>query len=475
MTDSFLKQSRIAFILAGGNATRLKLPYSKVFVDLGGQRMIDYVIQAVHPLVKTVYVVISPAMVNHMKPLSGVVYVVQDKPLGTGDAFRVAFQAACSKEHDIWSMNIMVLCGDTPLLTPDHIQPLLSFPLNQNNGDILVMGMIGPLPADTIPYGRVIIRTPSSWDEQTNIPIKGWHPIDRIVEAKDATAQERAVTLCNTGIMLLSSQYASECLSSMEPSPITGEFYLTDFIKKESSCWVFHSDDNGYDRDFWGVNTPEELLFAQTRLQERFYRHAQEKGVLFHGGKQGAPMLSHDTRYAPGIIIHPHVVIGPNVILEENVTLFSFSVLSHCCIRKGAQIGPFAHIRGESSIGPESIIGNFVEVKNLTMGMKSKAKHLSYLGDTHVGHGVNIGAGVITCNYDGHEKHMTYIEDNAFIGSHASLVAPLRIGESATVGAGSVITASVDHHTLSLSRTPQRSIALPETSKHLNRKKKISP
>ena len=441
----------VVFVLAAGKSKRMGFP--KMIAPLGGRPMMDYALEIARSIGdREVYCVVSPEIKAQRKfslqEQDWPFFVVQDPPLGTGHAFFLAFHAALARDPLFLTKDILVLLGDGPLSEITDVLPLLQdFP---ELPDAVVMGMNPPDPQG---YGRLILKQGR---------------IQAIVEARDGVAPHPDGSFCNTGVMRIRAKAAEKALSMLQPSAVTGEIYLTDLITH-----IPHSTAiEGPWQRFSGVNTLKELQEAERQWQIRFREKACSQGALLLAPEN--TFLSYDTQFSPGVRIHPYTCFGPKVIVEKNVTVYSFSVLEACRIREGSHIGPFAHIRS-GDIGPYGVLGNFVEMKNTTMGYGSKAKHLSYLGDAVIGAQVNVGAGVITMNYDGHQKHPTLLEDGVSVGGNTSLIAPLTLGADSTIGAGSVITKSVPPQCLSLSRTEQKTILLPTTSKHLRRNKKIPP
>jgi len=440
----------VVFILAAGNSSRMGMKTPKVLLPVGGRPMIYAVLEIAQAVAeKNVYVVVSPLLKPHFD-IESVHTVVQEHPLGTGHAFALAFQQACRQDPNIASKKILVLLGDTPLIRQCDIAELLH-PATDQAVDLWVIGMHPPCPDG---YGRLCIEN---------------ERLVRIVENKDATEQEKAIPLCNTGVMCLRGDFAQKVIAKIQPSPVTGECYLTDIVQ--------HAENARYVKGQWehfkGINTRTELIQVEGLVQERFREKAIQDGAYLMSPE--TTFLSYDTQCAPNVVMYPMVCCGPGVILDEGVTVYSGSVLERCHVKKSSSIGPFARIRPGTVVGPWAEVGNFVETKNAVIGAYSQVKHLSYIGDAVLGDHVNVGAGVITCNYDGHAKNMTHLDDGVFVGSHTAFIAPVHVGENSTIGAGSVITKSVDSETLALSRTEQKSYPLRTGTKHLLRKKKIAP
>ncbi len=443
--------SIVSFILAAGRSKRMESHTPKVFLPLGGRTVIEYSLEVARCWAeKDVYTVLSASTVVHqITETLGSAIVIQEAPLGTGDAFRVAFREAVVKDPDFLSKDILVLLGDTPLVQVSDLTPLIESYQSERDGkkpDIAVMGMTPPSPEG---YGRLVTSSQGQ--------------VTAIIECAQATPDQKKISLCNTGVMLIRASSVAPLIDFFERSS-SGEFYLTDLIAQVPLAVAVQGDWES----FAGFNTRQQWHQVEHLLQKRFRERAIQQGAFLLGPE--TTFFSYDTQVGKDVMIHPHTVFGPGVQLEDDVTILSFSVLTQCQVQSKATVGPFAHIRGGCLLGPQSYVGNFVEVKNTVLGEKSQAKHLTYLGDATIGDHVNIGAGVITCNYDGVHKYATVIEDRAFIGSHSTLIAPITIGEQAFVGAGSTLTKNVSSRTLALSRAPQKDIPLSPGSKLLREK-----
>lgn len=433
-------KDRAVFVLAGGQSTRMTTGVSKLLMPLGGRFLLDYALDLAHHYASEVYTVLSSALADKFQRTGHI--VIQEQAKGTGDAFICAFRCALARDPDFLSKEILVILGDTPLLEMHDLEPLMHIPLRHSAS----MAILGMEPPDPTGYGRLLME--------------GEH-VRAIREEKEASTSEKAIQLCNTGVMRIHAAHAHQLIEKLF-SGARSEIYLTDLVEYSDDCRMVKAP--------WahcvGVNTPQEWVKAEQALQQRFRQRALHQGAILIAPEQ--TFFSYDTMLSRGALIYPFVYCGPGVKLGCS-TIFSFSHLQHCQIHDGAQVGPFAHIREGTIIGPHSQIGNFVETKNSTFEEHSKAKHLSYIGDAMVGAHVNIGAGVITCNYDGLEKHKTHIAEHAFVGSHTCLIAPVSVGAQSTVGAGSVITKDVPPQHLALSRVAQENRPLPHGSKHLRR------
>jgi bifunctional UDP-N-acetylglucosamine pyrophosphorylase/glucosamine-1-phosphate N-acetyltransferase len=297
---------------------------------------------------------------------------------------------------------------------------------------------LGFAPAEPGAYGRLI---------------EGPDGLERIVEAADADAAELSVGLCNAGAMALDGARAAAWLAALAPRNAQGELYLTDIVGlarvEGRRCALTRCSAE----EAMGVNSRAELAAAETAFQVRARAAAMEGGATLTAPE--TVFFSHDTRLGADVVVGPSVVFGPGVRVEDGAEIRAFSHLERCRVAAGAVVGPFARLRPGAEIGPGAHVGNFVEVKNATLGAGAKANHLAYLGDASIGAGANVGAGAITCNYDGAAKHHTTIGAGAFIGSNSALVAPLTIGDGAYVASGSVVTRDVAPDALAIARARQ--------------------
>jgi len=427
-------QNITAIVLAAGLGTRMKSAVPKVMHLLGHLPLVQHVAKLLDTLgCRERILVTSPLMEGVRTACKNFTHVIQDKPLGTGHAVLAA------QEFITLAQDILVLYGDTPLVTHDTIQSMLQ--KKQERGvDLAVLGMKLGNPGD---YGRLI---------ETN---DGF--IEKIVEYKDATPEEQAVTFCNSGIMLISGVHALSLLKSLTNKNAKSEFYLTDVVELATARGLKTIAVEGSPEEFMGVNCQSDLATVENLFQWR-----QRTKFLNDGVRMQDPQtvyFAYDTEIAVDVLIEPHVFFGPGVKIETQSILRAFSYLEDCTVGENTTVGPFARIRPGTKLGKKVRVGNFVELKNTTVDDGSKIPHLSYIGDATLGKAVNIGAGTITCNYDGHKKHKTILEDHVFIGSNSSLVAPITIGENAIIGAGSTVTKDVEKEGLALSRSPQSVIA----------------
>jgi bifunctional UDP-N-acetylglucosamine pyrophosphorylase / glucosamine-1-phosphate N-acetyltransferase len=425
---------RACVILAAGQGTRMKSPTPKVLHRIGGRAMLDWVIDVAEALGCDPIVVVigagAPAVEAHVKARLGQgAIAVQDPPQGTGHAVLAAKAALAGFEGDV-----LVNYADGPLLGADDIAPL--FDLRRAGADLAVLGFETPEPAA---YGRLVQDA------------KGG--LIKIVEAKDASAAELAISACNSGVLAAPSGLLFDWLAKVGCDNAKGEYYLTDVVGLANDDGRSVRVAFAPEEAFKGVNSQAELAIAEAAFQQK-----RRAALMADGVTMIAPDTVHlafDTQIAGGAVIEPYVMFAPGVVVETGAVIRSFSHLESCIVRAGALIGPYARLRPGADIGEDAHIGNFVEVKKVKVGKGAKANHLSYLGDGSVGAGANIGAGTIFCNYDGFDKFDTHVGENAFIGSNSALVAPVKIGAGAFTGSGSVITRDVAPDALALGRGQQ--------------------
>lgn len=355
------------------------------------------------------------------------IFVQQDR-LGTAHAVLSAREALEQPADDV-----IVAFGDTPLILPETFATLRA-PLAEGAA-VVAMGFEAKDPAG---YGRFI----TSGDQ-----------LLAIREHKDATEAERAITLCNGGLMAVRGDLALTLLERVQNNNSKGEYYLTDIVEIGHALGFRTAIAVVSEEEVHGVNDRAQLAAAERMIQGRLRQAAMASGVTLVAPE--TVFFSHDTRLGQDVVVEPHVVFGPGVVVEDGVVIHSFSHLAGARLSPGAAIGPFARLRPGASIGPKAKVGNFVEIKNTELGAGAQVSHLTYLGDASIGARANIGAGTITCNYDGFSKYRTVIGEGAFIGSNASLVAPVTIGRGAFVGSGSVITDDIPDDALGLGHSRQ--------------------
>ncbi len=416
-------------ILAAGKGTRMKSDISKPLHKVVGRSMVGHVIDTATKLnPDEIIVVIGSDMADMREEVAPHKIVIQEVANGTGGAVIPA-----KKYLENFNGNIIVLFGDTPLITEDSIEKLLQVMNKSDNTALVYSAMLLDNPKK---YGRMIVKNDDI--------------LDKIVEFKDASKKEKKINLCNGGIMCADGKYLFDWLGELDCDNSQGEYYLTDLPKIAKKYGKITKIAQIDAEDMEGVNSREDLARVENIFQNRLRRYAMQNGVTLQD--PNTVYFSYDTKIAKDTTVGANVVFGTGVEIASNVTILPFSHLEECKIKAGASIGPFARIRPQSEIGENAKIGNFVEIKKTTLGRGAKASHLTYLGDTEVGEGSNIGAGTITCNYDGFLKYKTKIGKRAFIGSNSSLVAPVNIADGAYVGAGSVITVDVPENSLSVTR-----------------------
>ncbi|RIJ15513.1 bifunctional UDP-N-acetylglucosamine diphosphorylase/glucosamine-1-phosphate N-acetyltransferase GlmU [Henriciella mobilis] len=439
---------RAAIILAAGQGTRMKSSLPKVLHRIGGRAMLDWSIDLARKVgCSRIITVISPSQPDlraHVEAELGAdAIAIQDPPLGTGHAVRSAEAALKGFVGDV-----IVLYGDTPLIPASAVQSL--FEALEEGGAVGVLGFRAANPGA---YGRLV--TSAGGD------------LEAIVEAKDASPEQLAIDLCNSGVMAVRAERLFRLLSKVNNNNQKGEYYLTDIValarKEGSTCKTVTCEE----RDVQGVNSRLELAKAEADFQDRRREELMTDGVTLVAPQ--TVFLSYDTIIEPDVTVEPNVVFGPGVHIRTGAMIRAFSHLEGANVEEGAEIGPYARLRPGAFIGKKAKIGNFVEVKKTRVGPGAKANHLSYLGDGDIGANANIGAGTIFCNYDGFLKYQTKIGENAFIGSNSALVAPVRIGNGAIVGSGSVIVENVSDDALALGRG--RQVEKPGQAKAFREKK----
>jgi bifunctional UDP-N-acetylglucosamine pyrophosphorylase/glucosamine-1-phosphate N-acetyltransferase len=422
----------LSIVLAAGEGTRMRSSRPKVLHAIGGRPLIAHVLATVREIGGAAAVVVGPeqpavvAAVEQLVPDAEI--FLQAERRGTAHAV-LAARTALERGAD----DVLVVFADTPLIRPETLSRLR---------DALAQGaavaVLGFRPADPTGYGRLIA------EDGRLLAIR---------EEKDASEAERAITLCNAGLMALAGEVALKLLGRIGDANAKREFYLTDAVAIARDMGLAAvALETGAD-EVLGVNTQGQLAEAEEVLQRRLRSAALEAGVTMVA--PDTVRLSADTRLGRDVTVEPYVVFGPGVSVEEGATIRSFSHLEGARVGPGAIVGPFARLRPGASLGADVHIGNFVEVKAASIEAGAKANHLAYIGDARVGEGANVGAGTITCNYDGLAKHRTDIGKGAFIGSNSALVAPVKIGDGAYVGSGSVITKDVPADALAVERSRQ--------------------
>ena len=440
-------------VLAAGIGSRMRSTLPKVLHRIGGRTLLDAVLDTAASANPSRIVAILGAGRDQVEQsLAGrdVTVVVQDPPLGTGDAVRRAFSALSDGEGPV-----VVLSGDVPLLTAATLGRLID---RQREGN-LDLTLLTFRPPEIGDLGRVVRNRRGR--------------VLRIVEARNATARERSFTEANAGAYCFAAKALGRALSKLTRNAKTGEYYLTDAVEILAPGGGVEAIEAGDWREGWGINTRRELAAAEEIERRRCLERAVDAGASIVD--PATTRIDARVRFEPDSVVHPFVCLEGDTLLEQGCEVLPFTRVTNSTVGPGAVIGPHCDVEG-SRIGPRARVGpfarlrpgtvleedvrvgNFVETKMAVLRAGAKASHLSYLGDTEIGPGANIGAGVITCNYDGEKKHHTSIGEGAFIGSDSQLVAPVTVGKGAYVGAGSTITRDVPDGALAVTRSPQRNL-----------------
>jgi bifunctional UDP-N-acetylglucosamine pyrophosphorylase/glucosamine-1-phosphate N-acetyltransferase len=421
-----------AIILAAGKGTRMKSDLHKVLHPIAGRPMLAHLLASVAELAPARTVVVVGDKADQVEPLvrdHGGVIALQDPQHGTGHAVQQAEGALEGFEGDV-----LILFGDVPFVRAETLRRMLDR-LVEARGMVVAAFR----PDDAKQYGRILAESDGT--------------ILKMVEYKDASETERALDLCNAGLMAVRATELWPLLARVTNDNAAGEYYLPDIVMiaggdgKPSLAVVVDA------AEVDGVNSRAELAAAEQAWQQR-----RRTEVMAGGATLVAPetvWFSHDTKIGRDVLVEPNVFFGPGVTVGDHVRIRAFSHIEGARIETGAEIGPYARLRPGAEIGEKAKVGNFVEVKKARLGKGAKANHLSYIGDAEVGAAANIGAGTITCNYDGYLKYKTVIGEGAFIGSNSALVAPVTIGKGALVAAGSVITKDVAEDAIALARGEQ--------------------
>lgn len=415
-------------ILAAGRGTRMKSALPKVMHAVAGTPMLQHVLNTTTTLKPEQTIVVASKDLLSYVDHKDTDYSVQENPQGTGHAVQCALQHLKPTITDV-----IILCGDTPLITADTLHALC-----KSKADVTVLAM--PLSGMDInkPYGRLVVNHDS---------------VSRIVEMKDATEEEKLIPYANAGVYKVSVATLRKTLPLLTNNNKSQEYYLTDIV-----CFVHEQNNSasyilGDADEFFGVNSKVDLSCAEQIMQDRLRTQHMHNGVTLIDPK--TVFFSMDTIIDPDVIIHPFVTFGANVTLKSGAVVYQGCHLENAILHKDTKVGPFAHLRGNVELLEKAEIGNFVEVKKSTINKGAKIKHLSYIGDATVGTKANIGAGVITCNYNGFIKSQTVIGDGAFVGSNTCLIAPVTIQNNSIVGAGSTITQDVSEDDLVFTRCAQ--------------------
>ena len=423
-------------ILGAGMGTRMNSDLPKVLHEIAGAPMLVHAMKSGAALDPDKTVIVAghgAALVEKAARAFDpeVTVAIQSEQLGTAHAVNQARDALTGFEGDA-----LVLYGDTPFIKPETLAAMTAARLTH---DIVVLGFEA---ADPGRYGRLILQ-----DDQ----------LDRIVEFKDATDNDRAVTLCNSGVIAANSDVLFDLIDAVGNDNAAKEYYLTDIIGIARARGMSATVVRCEEAETLGINARAELSAAEALFQQGARAAAQEDGVTLTAPE--TVFFAHDTVIGRDTVIEPNVVFGPGVTVESGATIRAFSHLEGCHVSRGAIVGPYARLRPGAELAENVKVGNFVEIKNAQVAEGAKVNHLSYIGDATVGARSNIGAGTITCNYDGVFKHHTTIGDDAFIGSNTMLVAPVTVGNAAMTGSGSVITKDVPAGDLAVARAKQENKA----------------
>lgn len=421
-------------ILAAGKGTRMKSDLHKVLHPIAGRPMLEHLLASAADLNTERQVVVAGHGREQLEAALGdrASIAVQEPQLGTGHAVQQAREALSGFTGDV-----LILYADVPFVRSETMRAMLDRLHREDAPAVVVLGFE---PSDPLQYGRVIA------DEDGRIR--------KMIEHKDASEEERACRLCNSGLMAVPSGLLFDLLDRLGNDNAQGEYYLTDIVNIANGdgalCAVVTTPDPD---EVAGINSRAELAQAEARWQSGRRRQAMDDGATLVAPE--TVWFAWDTRIGRDVVIEPNVVFGPGVSVANGVTIRAFCHLEGASLASGVEIGPYARLRPGTALEAKAKVGNFVEVKNSVIGAGAKANHLTYLGDAQVGAEANIGAGTITCNYDGYFKHKTVIGERAFIGSNSALIAPLKVGADAIVAAGSAVSRDVADGELRLVRAEQ--------------------
>ncbi len=434
MNHSSSNTNTAVIILAAGKGTRMKSSLPKVMHEVAGKPMVMHVLDTAKSLNSSECIVVlgegmqeAQALVNQHANV-----VIQKERLGTGHAVREALPALSQKNRK--NGHVFVLYGDTPLVKPETLKAMQA--KADEGNEVVVLGF---RPDDPAEYGRLIA------DKADNLTA--------IIEYQEASEAQRAINLCNSGVLLLSSEVLNNLLPKVENNNSKGEYYLTDLVAlavaANKKCGYVEASAD----EVLGVNDRVQLAEVETILQNRLRKRAMEQGATLIAPE--TVFFSVDTALGKDVIVHPFVVFSGTVKVGDNVEIKSHSHLEGADVQTNAVLGPYARLRPGTEIGKGAKVGNFVEIKKAKICAGAKVNHLSYIGDAEIGENANIGAGVITCNYDGVNKYRTHIGKEAFIGSNTALIAPVNVGNGALIAAGSTITEDVGDGDLAIARSRQ--------------------
>lgn len=438
------EKSTYAVVLGAGKGTRMKSDLPKVLHKIAGRPLVCHLLATVDSLnVKKAVVVVGPDMDNVAEAVAPHAVAVQQKQLGTGDAVKAA-----RAELEGLTGNILILYGDSPLIRRETLEKMIA--ARENGAAVVVLGFT---PRDAGRYGRLVV---------------GKGGLERIVEFKDATDEEKKITLCNSGVMCVDAERLFGWLDMLRNDNAAGEYYLTDLVALARADGLKAAVVEGGEEEMMGANSRSELATIEGLIQKELRRRFLDQGVTMTD--PDSVYFSYDTVLGRDVEIEPNVIFETGCVVEDHVEIKGFCHFEGVHIRSGAKVGPFARLRPETDIGENCHIGDFVEIKKSVIENGAKVNHLSYVGDARVGTKTNIGAGTITCNYDGYFKSKTDIGANAFIGSNTVIVAPCTIGDGALTAAGSVVTKDVEPDALVVGRA--RQVVLPDRARLFREQKK---
>jgi bifunctional UDP-N-acetylglucosamine pyrophosphorylase/glucosamine-1-phosphate N-acetyltransferase len=419
-------------VLAAGRGTRMNSDLPKVLHEIGQSPLLHHAMAAGMALEPSRMIVVAGHGAEAVERAAtdfdeGIVTVRQETQDGTGHAVMQARAAL-----DGFSGDAIVLYGDTPFIRPETLEAMLAA---RGRADVVVLGFEA---ADPGRYGRLVTQGDT---------------LERIVEFKDADEATRAITLCNSGVIAADRETLFSLLDQVTNDNASGEYYLTDIVGLAREAGLTAEVVRCDEAETLGINTRAELAAAEAAFQSRRRLEAMEDGVTLLAPE--TVTFARDTVVGRDTVIEPNVVFGPNVTIESGAKIRAFSHLEGCHVSRGATVGPFARLRPGAELAEDVHVGNFVEIKNAQIGTGAKINHLTYLGDADIGAGTNVGAGTITCNYDGVFKHRTTIGRDAFIGSNTMLVAPVTLGDGAMTATGTVVTHNVPAGDMAVGRAKQ--------------------
>ena len=419
-------------LLAAGKGTRMKSDLPKVLHRLAGKPLVGHALDAAAALTPAhSVVVVGPGMEDVAAAAAPHPTAVQARQQGTGDAVLAAREALSGFGDGSGDATVLVLYADTPMIGADTLVAMIE--ARKSGAQVVVLGF---QPEDPAEYGRLVLDASGA--------------LEAIVEYRDADEAQRAINLCNSGVMAISAGHIWDLLDRVGNDNAKGEYYLTDIVALARGDGLSCAVVEGEEREVLGINSRGDLAAAEAVWQQARRERAMEEGATLID--PATVWFAHDTQIGRDVTIGPSVFFESGVSVADGATINAFCHLDGAAIGPGASVGPFARLRPGAEIGEGARVGNFVEVKNAVLGAGAKANHLSYVGDAEVGAGANIGAGTITCNYDGFLKHRTEIGEGAFIGSNTALVAPVSVGKGALVGAGSTITKNVPEDAVAVTR-----------------------